>query len=112
MFDQILVPVDGSPTSLRAIDKAIALAKAFQSKVSVISIVDPYPLMGMNAEIPYGQEDFHKAAKAEAKAQDKSDKMKAKADAKAEKKAEKKAEVKADAKNVALQTAPAATVQK
>lgn len=66
MFDQILVPVDGSPTSLRAIDKAIALAKAFKSKVSVISFVDPYPLMGMNAEIPYGQEDFRKAAKAEA----------------------------------------------
>lgn len=66
MFEQILVPVDGSPTSLRAVDQAIAIAKAFNSTVSVVSIVDPYPLMGMNSEIPYAQEDFRKAAKAEA----------------------------------------------
>lgn len=66
MFEKILVPVDGSPTSLRAIDKAAAIAKAFHGTVSVISIVDPYPLMGMNSEIPYDQESFRQAAKAEA----------------------------------------------
>ena len=39
MFKKILVPIDGSEYSLKALDCAIALAKKFFSKVYVIHIV-------------------------------------------------------------------------
>ena len=41
MFKHILVPVDGSETSLSAVDKAIGLAKAFDSEVTAIYVIDP-----------------------------------------------------------------------
>ena len=37
MFKHILVPVDGSPTSRQAIDKALAIAGAFQSAITLMS---------------------------------------------------------------------------
>ena len=43
-FNNILVPVDGSETSYAAIEKAADLAKAFNSKVTVVQVLtlDPY----------------------------------------------------------------------
>ena len=41
MFKHILVPVDGSATSEVAVGKAIELAKAFDSSVTVIYVIDP-----------------------------------------------------------------------
>lgn len=43
-FEHILVPVDGSETSYAAIDKAVEIAKAFNSKVTVVQVLalDPY----------------------------------------------------------------------
>jgi len=35
-YHHILVPVDGSPTSLIAVNHAAALAKAFGSKVTLV----------------------------------------------------------------------------
>ncbi len=68
MFKHILVPVDGSPTSLVAIDKAIGLAKAFGSAVTAIYVIDPYPFTGVGADFAYGQDQYLAAAKAEANA--------------------------------------------
>ena len=66
MFKQILVPVDGSPTSLAAIDKAAGLAQAFGAKVSAIFVIDPYPFTGIGADFAYGQDQYLTAARAEA----------------------------------------------
>ncbi len=68
MFKHILVPVDGSETSLSAVDKAIGLAKAFDSAVTAIYVIDPYPFTGVGADFAYGQDQYLGAAKAEANA--------------------------------------------
>ncbi|MDM1780303.1 universal stress protein [Acinetobacter sp. 10FS3-1] len=43
-FEHILVPIDGSEISYAAVDKAVELAKAFNSKVTVVQVLalDPY----------------------------------------------------------------------
>ncbi len=38
-FEHILVPVDGSETSYAAVDKAVEIAKAFNSKVTVVQVL-------------------------------------------------------------------------
>jgi nucleotide-binding universal stress UspA family protein len=66
MFKHLLVPIDGSPTSQLAVDKAIGLARAFSSAVSVLFVIDPYPFAGVGADFSYGQVQYLSAAKAEA----------------------------------------------
>ena len=66
MFKHILVPVDGSETAQVAVAKAIALAKAFASKVTVIYVIDPYPFTGIGTDFAYGQAEYLNAATAEA----------------------------------------------
>ena len=68
MFTHILVPVDGSRTSQLAVDKAIELAKAFNSTVTVIYVIDPYPFTGVGTDFAYGQAEYLSAATAEANA--------------------------------------------
>ncbi|WOE31374.1 MULTISPECIES: universal stress protein [unclassified Acinetobacter] len=43
-FNNILVPIDGSATAYSAVDKAVELAKAFNSKITVVQVLtlDPY----------------------------------------------------------------------
>ena len=41
MFKHILLPVDGSDTSLMAVDKAGGPAPAFGSTVTAIYVIDP-----------------------------------------------------------------------
>lgn len=66
MFKHILVPVDGSPTAFKAVDKAVDLAKAFDGKVTVIYVIDPYPFTGVGTDFAYGQATYLSAATAEA----------------------------------------------
>ncbi|GAB2471279.1 MAG: universal stress protein [Comamonas sp.] len=66
MFKHILVPVDGSPTSLLAVSKAAELAKAFNSDVTAVYVIDPYPFTGVGADFAYGQAQYLSAATAEA----------------------------------------------
>ena len=68
MFKHILVPIDGSKTALLAVDKAIGLAKAFGSAVTVIYVIDPYPFTGVGTDFGYGQAEYLSAATAEANA--------------------------------------------
>lgn len=67
MFKHILVPVDGSSTSGQAIEKAIAIAVAFQSAVTLIYVIDPYAFTGVGTDFSYGQAEYLGAATAEGK---------------------------------------------
>ena len=66
MFKHILVPVDGSETSLQAVSNAAELAKAFNSEVTAVYVLDPYPFTGVGADFAYGQAQYLSAATAEA----------------------------------------------
>lgn len=66
MFKHILIPVDGSPTAMAAVDKAAGLAKAFGSSATVVYVIDPYPFTGVGADFAYGQDQYLSAATAEA----------------------------------------------
>jgi len=63
MFKSILVPVDGSDTSLVAVDYAIELSRSFNSEITGISIIDVKKLAGpfmrdlgtsIGGMVPYG----------------------------------------------------------
>ena len=66
MFKHILVPVDGSSTSMLAVARAAALARHFGSAVTALYVVDPYPFTGIGADFAYGQDQYLNAARAEA----------------------------------------------
>lgn len=66
MFKHILVPVDGSATSMLAVNKAAGLAKAFGSQVTAVYVIDPYPFTGVGADFAYGQAQYLSAATADA----------------------------------------------
>lgn len=68
MFKHLLVPIDGSPTSQLAVEKAIGLARAFASTVTVLYVIDPYPFAGVGADFAYGQTQYLSVARAEANA--------------------------------------------
>lgn len=62
-FKHIVVPIDGSDISFAAAEKAAILAKAFNSKVTVISLINEDPFT--DADFYYGtaimREYFHQA---------------------------------------------------
>jgi nucleotide-binding universal stress UspA family protein len=66
MFKHILVPVDGSSASNQGIEKAIALALAFKSAVTLVSVIDLYAFAGIGMDAGYGQVDYLNAATEEA----------------------------------------------
>ncbi len=66
MFKRILVPVDGSATSMKAVDKAIGLAKTFGAAVTVVCVIDPYPFAGVGENFATGQAEYLTIAMAEA----------------------------------------------
>lgn len=67
MFKHILLPADGSDNANRAIEKALAIARAFQSQVTAIYVVDPYAFSGVGSDFAYGQAEYLSAAAAEAR---------------------------------------------
>jgi nucleotide-binding universal stress UspA family protein len=66
MFKHILLPVDGSRTSLAAGSRAAGLAKALGAKVTALYVIDPYPFTGVGAENPEGRVAYLSAANSEA----------------------------------------------
>ena len=66
MFKDILVPVDGSGASVKAIEKAAAIAQAFKSRVTVVCVIDSYAFTGIGTDVAYGQNEYLAAATAEA----------------------------------------------
>jgi nucleotide-binding universal stress UspA family protein len=67
MYQHILVPLDGSRTATLALSKAVALAKAFNSKVTLATVVDTYAFAHAGAELTLGNHrEFIAAANANA----------------------------------------------
>ena len=66
MFKSILVPVDGSTISNQVIEKAAAMARAFDSKVTVVCVIDIYAFAGLGMDAAYGQAEYMTAATSEA----------------------------------------------
>ncbi|WP_238946015.1 universal stress protein [Vandammella animalimorsus] len=58
LYPRIMVPIDGTDTSLCAIAHAKAIAKAFGSTVLVLYVVDPYPFTGIGTDLAYGQAQY------------------------------------------------------
>ncbi|MBW8831083.1 MAG: universal stress protein [Burkholderiales bacterium] len=53
MYSRILVPIDGSPTSQRGLDEAIALAARLDSALQLLNVVDARLLIGeVSASLP------------------------------------------------------------
>ncbi|RYF70841.1 MAG: universal stress protein [Comamonadaceae bacterium] len=68
MFTHILVPVDGSETSMIAVSKASGLALAFGSRITLIHVIDNYPFIGVGADYALGQNEYLAAATSSANA--------------------------------------------
>ena len=68
MFNHILVPIDGSDTSMLAVSKASGLALAFGSRITLIHVVDNYPFIGVGADYALGQNEYLAAATSSANA--------------------------------------------
>ena len=68
MFNHILVPIDGSGTSMLAVSKASGLALAFGSRITLIHVVDNYPFIGVGADYALGQNEYLAAATSSANA--------------------------------------------
>ncbi|MDR2991806.1 MAG: universal stress protein [Burkholderiaceae bacterium] len=68
MFQHILLPIDGSASANAAVEKAIAIAKAFGSTILPICVIDPYPFTGVGTDFGYGQDQYLSAARADAAA--------------------------------------------
>ena len=47
MFDKILMPTDGSDVSLKAADRALALAKLAGAPLHIVYVLEPYPYAGV-----------------------------------------------------------------
>ena len=66
MFEKILVPVDGSETSWRALAEAKELAEAFKGELLVVNVIQPYNNSAMlvvpldQATISQGNEELTK----------------------------------------------------
>lgn len=45
MYKHLLVPVDGSPLSLKALDSAAGLAGALGAAITVVTVSPPFPMM-------------------------------------------------------------------
>lgn len=69
MFKSIMVPIDGSPLSMNAMRKAIALAPDCQARVTAMTVSEPYHVLSANPqqlEWTREQYDKHSHEKAEA----------------------------------------------
>ena len=66
MFKHIVVPIDGSDNATRAVDKAVGLAKAFGSAITLVTVIDNYPFTGIGGDFAYGQAEYLSAATANA----------------------------------------------
>ncbi|MDO9360471.1 MAG: universal stress protein [Polaromonas sp.] len=65
MFKHIVLPVDGSATSMMAVEKVKGLAQAFGSNVTAIYVIDPYAFSGVGTDFAYGQAQYLGAATTE-----------------------------------------------
>ena len=69
MFEKILVPVDGSATANLALSKAGAMAKAFNSPVVLLAVIEPFPALTMSEmDLGIAQQQYAQLAEQQAEA--------------------------------------------
>src|SRR4051812_33960106 len=68
MYHHILIPTDGSPLSGSAVEKGIALAKALGAKVTVLTVVEPFPVLRGLPQSYDAPDEYTRRAHAEAEA--------------------------------------------
>ena len=63
MYKHILLPIDGSDASTRAVDKGAELAKALGATVTLMTAIEPYPA-GLKGSVYRAQDNpMHQAAR-------------------------------------------------
>ena len=65
MYQRILVPVDGSPTSLRGLREALAVARLTQGRIRLIHVIDEMAAAGMGGAFDGFRPDWLEALRAE-----------------------------------------------
>jgi nucleotide-binding universal stress UspA family protein len=58
MYQCILVPTDGSDVTAKAVDTAIALAKALGSRVQTLSVREPFPYSAISEIQPIAPQEY------------------------------------------------------
>jgi nucleotide-binding universal stress UspA family protein len=61
MYQQILVPTDGSEMSLRAVKTAASLAKLTAARLQVLSVKEPFPYSAISEMQPVPPQEFFDA---------------------------------------------------
>jgi nucleotide-binding universal stress UspA family protein len=61
MYQQILVPTDGSEMSARAVETAARLAKLTGAKLEVLSVKEPFPYSAISEMQPVPPQEFYDA---------------------------------------------------
>lgn len=52
LFRHVLIPVDGSPGSMQIFKAATALAKCSNARVALLQVIEPIPIISMDAGLP------------------------------------------------------------
>jgi nucleotide-binding universal stress UspA family protein len=68
MYQQILVPTDGSETSLRAVQTAASLARLTGARLEVLSVKEPFPYSAISEMQPVPPQEFFDAQERTAQA--------------------------------------------
>ena len=68
MYQQILVPTDGSETSLRAVQTAASLARLTGARLEVLSLKEPFPYSAISEMQPVPPQEFFDAQERTAQA--------------------------------------------
>ncbi|WP_342643925.1 universal stress protein [Rhodoligotrophos ferricapiens] len=64
MFQHVLIPTDGSPLSAAAAEKAMAFARDAGARVTMLSVVEPYPgITGDSVERAEARAQFQQMAR-------------------------------------------------
>ena len=50
MFKHVLIPIDGSALSMKAVDSGVAFAKAAGAKVTLLTVVEPTGVLGTDSK--------------------------------------------------------------
>ena len=61
MYQHILVPTDGTDVTAKAVEHAIALAKAFGSRMSTVSVKESFPYSAISEMQPTPPQEFYDA---------------------------------------------------
>lgn len=64
MYRHILVPTDGSPLSVKAVENSLAFAKAVNARVTLLTVTEPFHIFSADAnQLSASREDYRRHAK-------------------------------------------------